>query len=166
MEEVSASLAAAKEISRDAAKVAAHAKLHSWCCVFSSLLFKAQAISRESVKAQELTLKVILSFWEIIAWHTCRLQVFVLLTRHQTEQQDQSLRAQCVALRGTLSTGWTGNSALITQHNGQKGSGERLSESVGVCRTWSCNITALIDKVKKKCWLVVFATSLLDHLSH
>lgn len=76
---------------------------------------------------------------------------FVLLTLHQTEQQDQSLRAQCVALRGTVSIGWTGNSALITQHNGQRegGEGGRHRESVSVCRTWSCNITALIDKVKK-----------------
>lgn len=88
-------------------------------------------------------------FWIIIVQYESTLlhpadRFRCLCPLHLTSNRPagQSPGARCVPLRGTVSIGWTGNSALITQHNGQteREGGrkreediERDSESVSEC---------------------------------
>lgn len=45
----------------------------------------------------------------------------VLLTRPSDRAASITQSSVCRSKRGTLTIGWTGNSAPITQHNGQEG---------------------------------------------
>lgn len=84
--------------------------------------------------------------------HTCRWRVTVLLTRPSEGAAASITQSSlCRSKRGTLTIGWTGNSALITQHNGQEGKGGRDLARVRACAALDHAILPFsLIKLKKK----------------